>query len=94
MIVAIRMQARIADAVSRTGQMSDPTAGATHFLNPTVVAEAGRFPAVMGAWRGTDRSAGTTFYYPNEGSAAPWRADLSMGELDDPSPFRHLQPAA
>jgi hypothetical protein len=44
--------AQIADAVL-SGQMPDPTAGATHFLTYGRLAEARRFPAVMGAWRGT-----------------------------------------
>lgn len=41
--------ARIADAVL-TGEMPDPTAGATHFLNPTIVRQRrGGFLAIMGA---------------------------------------------
>ena len=78
--------ARIADAVL-TGQMSDPTAGATHFLNPTVVWQ--RRGGSLPSWaRGEGQPIGRhTFYYPNEGSAAPGRADLSMGELADPLRF-------
>jgi spore germination cell wall hydrolase CwlJ-like protein len=78
--------ARIADAVL-TGQMSDPTAGATHFLNPTVVRQ--RRGGSLPSWaRGEGQPIGRhTFYYPNEGSAAPGRADLSMGELADPLRF-------
>jgi spore germination cell wall hydrolase CwlJ-like protein len=78
--------ARIADAVL-TGQMSDPTAGATHFLNPTVVRQ--RRGGSLPSWaRGEGQPIGRhTFYYPNEGSAAPARADLSMGELADPLRF-------
>ena len=77
--------ARIADAVL-TGQMSDPTAGATHFLNPTVVRQ--RRGGSLPSWaRGEGQPIGRhTFYYPNEGSAAG-RADLSMGELADPLRF-------
>ena len=64
--------ARIADAVL-TGQMSDPTAGATHFLNPTVVRQ--RRGGSLPSWaRGEGQPIGRhTFYYPNEGSAAPGR---------------------
>ena len=78
--------ARIADAVL-TGQMSDPTAGATHFLNPIVVRQ--RRGGSLPSWaRGEGQPIGRhTFYYPNEGSAAPGRADLSMGELADPLRF-------
>jgi len=78
--------ARIADAVL-TGEMPDPTAGATHFLNPTVVRQ--RRDGSLPSWaRGEGQPIGRhTFYYPNEGSAAPGRADLSMGELADPLRF-------
>jgi Cell Wall Hydrolase len=60
--------ARIADAVL-TGQMPDPTAGATHFLNPTVVRQ--RRDGSLPAWaRGEGQPIGRhTFYSPNEGSA-------------------------
>jgi spore germination cell wall hydrolase CwlJ-like protein len=72
--------ARIADAVL-TGQMPDPTAGATHFLNPTVVRQ--RRGGSLPSWaRGEGQPIGRhTFYYPNEGSAGP------MGELADPLSF-------
>ena len=78
--------ARIADAVL-TGQTPDPTAGATHFLNPTVVRQ--RRDGSLPSWaRGEGQPIGRhTFYYPNEGSAAPARADLSVGELADPLRF-------
>ena len=57
--------ARIADAVL-TGQTSDPTAGATHFLNPTVVRQ--RRGGSLPSWaRGEGQPIGRhTFYYPNE----------------------------
>jgi hypothetical protein len=78
--------ARIADAVL-TGQMPDPTAGATHFLNPTVVRQ--RRGGSLPSWaRGEGQPIGRhTFYYPNEGSAGLARASLSMGELADPLRF-------
>ncbi len=53
-----RDAARIADAVL-SGQIPDPTAGATHFLNPTIVRKRrGGLSARMGARRGAaDRPA-------------------------------------
>jgi hypothetical protein len=68
--------ARIADAVL-TGEMPDPTAGATHFLNPTIVRQRrGGFLAIMGAVR--DRlSVGIPSTRPMR--AAGWR-------WHDPSP--------
>ena len=75
--------ARIADAVL-TGQMPDPTAGATHFLNPTVVRQ--RRDGSLPSWaRGEGQPIGRhTFYSPNEGSAGSGGAALSMGALGDP----------
>ena len=72
--------ARIADAVL-TGQMSDPTAGATHFLNPTVVRQ--RRGGSLPSWaRGEGQPIGRhTFYYPNEASPAPGRFDTSSQPL-------------
>ena len=74
--------ARIADAVL-TGQMPDPTAGATHFLNPTVVRQ--RRDGSLPSWaRGEGQPIGRhTFYSPNEGSAGSGGAALSMGALGD-----------
>jgi hypothetical protein len=73
--------ARIADAVLN-GQTPDPTAGATHFLNPTVVRQ--RRGGSLPSWaQGEGQPIGRhTFYYPNEDS--PGRAALSMGDLADP----------
>ena len=70
--------ARIADAVLN-GQIPDPTAGATHFLNPTVVRQ--RRGGSLPLWaQGEGRPIGRhTFYYPNEDSTR--RAALSMGDL-------------
>ena len=73
--------ARIADAVLN-GQTPDPTAGATHFLNPTVVRQ--RRGGSLPSWaQGEGQPIGRhTFYYPNEDSTG--RAALSMGDLADP----------
>ena len=76
--------ARIADAVL-TGQTPDPTAGATHFLNPTVVRQ--RRGGSLPSWaRGEGQPIGRhTFYYPNDDSTG--RAALSMGDVADPLRF-------
>jgi spore germination cell wall hydrolase CwlJ-like protein len=76
--------ARIADAVL-TGQLPDPTAGATHFLNPTVVRK--RRGGSLPSWaQGEGLPIGRhTFYSLNEGGAAALeRAALSTGALGDP----------
>jgi len=59
--------ARIADAVL-TGEMPDPTAGATHFLNPTIVRQ--RRGGSLPSWaRGEGQAIGRhTFYSPYESS--------------------------
>lgn len=63
-----RAAARIADAVL-TGQMPDPTAGATHFLNPTVVRQ--RRGGSLPSWaRGEGQSIGRHTFYSFEESAA------------------------
>src|SRR5207344_3420325 len=74
----------IADAVL-SGQTPDPTAGATHFLNPTIVRQ--RRGGSLPSWaQGEGQPIGMhTFYYPNENSTG--RAALSMGELADPLRF-------
>jgi spore germination cell wall hydrolase CwlJ-like protein len=76
--------ARIADAVLN-GQTPDPTAGATHFLNPTVVQQ--RRGGSLPSWaRGEGQPIGRhTFYYPNDDSTG--RAALSMGDVADPLRF-------
>ncbi len=58
--------ARIADAVL-SGQIPDPTAGATHFLNPTIVRE--RRGGSLPSWaQGEGQPIGRhTFYAPNGG---------------------------
>ena len=75
--------ARIADAVL-TGQTPDPTAGATHFLNPTVVRQ--RRDGSLPSWaRGEGQPIGRhTFYSPNEGVAGSGRAAPSMSAWGDP----------
>jgi len=71
---------RIADAVL-TGQMPDPTAGATHFLNPKVVRQ--RRGGSLPSWaRGEGQSIGRhTFYLPEESAAM--LASLSVTTLGD-----------
>jgi cell wall hydrolase len=70
--------ARIADAVL-TGQMPDPTAGATHFLDPTIVRQ--RRGGSLPSWaRGEGQPIGRhTFYSPHKSDAAPQRAALFLG---------------
>jgi len=74
-----RNAAQIADAVF-AGQMPDPTAGATYFLNPTVVRE--RRGGSLPSWaQGEGQSIGHhTFYRPDEGVILE-RAALSTGPL-------------
>jgi spore germination cell wall hydrolase CwlJ-like protein len=74
--------AQIADAVL-SGQMPDPTAGATHFLNPTVVRQ--RRGGSLPSWaRGEGQPIGRhTFYPPDEGGVALERTILSTGALGD-----------
>jgi hypothetical protein len=64
-----RSAAQIADAVLN-GEMPDPTAGATHFLNPTVVRQ--RRGGSLPSWaRSEGQPIGRhTFYQPNERSFA------------------------
>jgi N-acetylmuramoyl-L-alanine amidase len=84
--------ARIADAVL-TGQMPDPTAGATHFLNPTVVRQ--RRGGSLPSWaRGEGQAIGRhTFYSLNESGAALEPAAVSMGALEDPLSCRRPENA-
>lgn len=73
--------ASIADAVL-SGQMPDPTVGATHFLNPVVVRQ--RRGGSLPSWaRGDGKPIGRhTFYSPSEGGAEP--ATLSMSVSVNP----------
>jgi spore germination cell wall hydrolase CwlJ-like protein len=76
-----RDAARIADAVL-AGQLPDPTEGATHFLNPSVVRK--RRGGSLPSWaRGEGQEIGRhTFYAPYEGSVLPRQAVLSWGAGD------------
>jgi spore germination cell wall hydrolase CwlJ-like protein len=67
----------IADAVL-SGQTPDPTAGATYFLNPTIVRE--RRGGALPSWAsGEGLSIGShTFYFPERGDASPHQAGLTM----------------
>jgi spore germination cell wall hydrolase CwlJ-like protein len=74
----------IADAVL-SGQTTDPTAGATHFLNPIIVRE--RRGGSLPSWaRGEGRPIGRhIFYSPDEGDASPQEAALYLGAIVDPT---------
>jgi len=67
----------IADAVL-SGQTPDPTAGATHFLNPTIVRE--RRGGQLPSWaQGEGLPIGNqTFYFPEKGGISPQRAGLTI----------------
>jgi hypothetical protein len=72
-----RKAGRIADVVL-AGAISDPTAGATHFLNPTLVKQRRGGSLPLWAW-GEGVSIGRhTFYSPDEAHAAPHWAALSL----------------
>ena len=75
--------ATIADTVL-SGQMEDPTAGATHFLNPVVVRQ--RRGGSLPSWAsGEGQPIGRhTFYSPSEGGAEPEQPALSMDVLVNP----------
>jgi hypothetical protein len=66
------------------GQVPDPTAGATHFLNPTVVRK--RRGGSLPSWaRGEGLPIGRhIFYSPTESGAPPELKAISVG-LEDPS---------
>jgi cell wall hydrolase len=70
-----RQAARIADAVL-SGQEPDPTAGATHFLNPTIVRQ--RRGGSLPPWaEGDGQPIGRhTFYSPEDSRALPQQATL------------------
>jgi spore germination cell wall hydrolase CwlJ-like protein len=72
-----RSAAIIADGVL-SGQTPDPTAGATHFLNPTIVRE--RCDGALPSWAaGEGLTIGNhTFYFPEESDASPQRTGLTM----------------
>jgi spore germination cell wall hydrolase CwlJ-like protein len=68
--------ALVADAVL-SGQTPDPTAGATHFLNPTIVRE--RRGGELPSWAsGEGLPIGNqTFYLPEESATSPFQAGLT-----------------
>lgn len=72
----------VADAVL-SRQTADPTAGATHFLNPVIVRA--RRGGSLPSWAsGEGRPIGRhVFYSPNESSRAPQQATLSLGSMID-----------
>jgi hypothetical protein len=74
--------ARIADEVL-AGETPDPTAGATHFLNPTIVRQ--RRGGSLPSWaQGNGQPIGRhTFYSPQEDNALPQQAGLSLGIMAD-----------
>jgi spore germination cell wall hydrolase CwlJ-like protein len=73
--------AQIADAVL-TGQIPDPTAGATHFLNPTIVRK--RRGGSLPEWaRGAGQPIGRhTFYAPNGGVPTMARTEMPTDALE------------
>jgi conjugal transfer mating pair stabilization protein TraG len=78
-----RDAALIADAVL-AGEMPDPTAGATHFLNPVIVKQ--RRGGSLPAWaRGKGQPIGRhTFYAPREAGALTERVALAFDDARDP----------
>jgi hypothetical protein len=84
-----RKAARIADNVL-SGQQPDPTAGATHFLNPTIVRK--RRGGSLPRWaRGKGQAIGRhTFYSPETSPAVPLQAVL----LADAAESSSVTPAA
>jgi len=78
-----RSAAIIADAVL-SGHAPDPTAGATHFLNPVIVRA--RRGGSLPSWAsGEGRPIGRhVFYSPDEGNRSPQQATLSLSAMIDP----------
>jgi spore germination cell wall hydrolase CwlJ-like protein len=86
----------IADAVL-SGQTPDPTAGATHFLNPTIVRErrGGALPS-WAAGEGLTIGSHTFYFFPEESDASPQRtggrsafhADAPQGPVRLPNAAR------
>jgi N-acetylmuramoyl-L-alanine amidase len=87
-----RSAARIADIVL-SGQMPDPTAGATHFLNPVIVRQ--RRGGSLPSWaRGEGHPIGRhTFYSSNEGGTRPEQHSLSIRLLGNPLSCGRKKPA-
>lgn len=87
--------ARIADIVL-SGEMQDPTAGATHFLNPVIVRQ--RRGGSLPSWaQGKGKPIGRhTFYSPDEGGPKPQlvsalNAPLSCQGTEDKSADPQLE---
>ena len=82
-----RRAAQIADTVL-AGETADPTAGATHFLNPVIVRA--RRGGSLPAWaQGRGHPIGRhTFYMPDEGPVAP-RLELAASTLANPLACSH-----
>jgi N-acetylmuramoyl-L-alanine amidase len=80
----------IADAVL-SGQMPDPTAGATHFLNPVIVRQ--RRGGSLPSWaRGDGKPIGRhVFYFSNEGGREPEQSALSTSALANPLSCSRLE---
>jgi hypothetical protein len=77
-----RDAARIADAVL-SGEMPDPTAGATHFLNPTIVRA--RRGGSLPSWaRGKGKPIGRHTFYAPEGSVVPKQTVLRWAQSETP----------
>jgi spore germination cell wall hydrolase CwlJ-like protein len=76
-MIRYQSAAVIADAVL-SGQTPDPTAGATYFLNPTIVRE--RRDGALPSWaRGEGLPIGShTFYFPEGYDASPQPAGLTV----------------
>jgi N-acetylmuramoyl-L-alanine amidase len=74
--------AQIADAVL-SGQTPDPTAGATHFLNPVIVRQ--RRGGSLPKWaQGEGQPIGRhVFYQPHENAVPPTQVGVSMATLED-----------
>ena len=84
-----RNAAQIADAVL-TGQMPDPTAGATYFLNPAVVRQ--RRGGSLPSWaQGEGQSIGRHTFYASDGGVPLDRAALSAGTFDSSPSCPRLQ---
>jgi hypothetical protein len=77
-----RDAARIADAVL-SGEMPDPTAGATHFLNPIIVRA--RRGGSLPSWAlGKGKPIGRHTFYAPEGSVVPHQAVLRWAQSETP----------
>jgi conjugal transfer mating pair stabilization protein TraG len=85
-----RSAARIADAVL-AGEIPDPTAGATHFLNPKIVRE--RRGGSLPSWAsGEGLTIGRhTFYSPEKGGSASHRLAMSLAAMARTIFLQHAQ---